>query len=75
MIAAVNGATPQAGVDVAIGDAKVGNIAGTAGGNALARVFTDRVAKTKSLEARADGSTLTLRVPDYASFSLEEVAE
>lgn len=75
VIAAVNGATPQAGADVAIGDAKVGNIAGTAGGNALARVFTDRVAKTKSLEARADGSTLTLRVPDYASFSLEEAAE
>ncbi|MGD1935843.1 MAG: YgfZ/GcvT domain-containing protein [Candidatus Phaeomarinobacter sp.] len=75
VIAAVDGDTPKAGTDVTIGDAKVGSIAGVAGGSALALVFTDRVAKTQSLEARADKSKLTLSVPGYASFTLEGTAE
>ncbi len=71
VVAALDGDAPEAGSDVLIGDAKVGSIAGSAGGHALALVFTDRVAKAKSLQAQAGDSKLTLSVPPYASFSLE----
>ncbi len=71
VVAALDGDTPEPGSDVLIGEAKVGSIAGSAGGNALALVFTDRVAKAQSVEAQAGDSKLTLSVPPYASFSLE----
>ncbi|MEO0961247.1 MAG: folate-binding protein [Pseudomonadota bacterium] len=71
VVAALEGDAPEPGSDVLIGEAKVGSIAGSAGGNALAQVFTDRVAKAQSLTAQAGDSQLTLKVPPYASFSLE----
>ncbi|MEP0069856.1 folate-binding protein [Pyruvatibacter sp.] len=71
VVAALDGDAPEPGSDVLIGEAKVGSIAGSAGSNALALVFTDRVAKARSVEAQAGDSKLTLSVPPYASFSLE----
>jgi len=75
VVAALEGSPPETGSDVTIGDAKVGSVAGCAGDNVLALVFTDRVAKAQSTTAAADGSTLTLKVPGYAAFSLEGSAE
>lgn len=71
VVAALEGDAPEPGSDVLIGEAKVGSVAGSAGGHALALVFTDRVAKAQSIEAQAGDSKLTLSVPPYASFSLE----
>lgn len=71
VVASLDGSPPEAGSDVTIGEAKVGSVAGSAGDNVLALVFTDRVAKARSTTASAGGSTLTLKVPGYAAFSLE----
>ncbi len=67
----LDGAAPEAGTDVTIGDAKVGSIAGTAGDQALALVFLDRVAKAGSTDAKAGEAALHLRVPAYGDYSLD----
>ncbi len=75
VVASLEGTPPEPGSDITIGEAKVGSVAGSAGNNVLALVFTDRVAKAQSTTATAGGSTLALEVPAYASFSLEGSSE
>ena len=69
-VATVAGPMPDAGTDIIMGEAKVGTVAGGAGGHVLALVFLDRVAKAGGVEAQAGDAALSLAVPPYAHFSL-----
>lgn len=75
VVADVDGPTPDAGSDVMMGDAKVGSVAGSADAQVLALVFLDRVAKARGVAAQAGDAALTLKVPPYAAFSLEDNSE
>lgn len=72
-VEAVFAKTPEAGVEIMAGEKSVGRISSVSGGQGIAMVRIDRAfdAKTEGVPLRAGEIEVELRLPPWATFSME----
>lgn len=76
LIATADGPFPPTGTEITAGGRTIGTLGSSAGGHGLALVRIDKVkaAMTSGLDLLAGGAVLSLKIPDWATFTFPEDA-